>query len=95
MNESIATSTQEEKHIKLNEAIEQLSSLRNHADEIISHIEGPTPKSAEEKKLGKGKVKEPMPMPSLLKVLNESPDRLQKIASEIHQRLDRINELLF
>lgn len=90
MNDSEPTATKVEKHIRVHNAIRDMSGLLYKADGIIERITGPRPECAVDD------AKQPHPIiPSLLDVLNESPCLIIEKIEGLHQKLDQIEELIF
>ena len=89
-----AIAERQQKHAKLNEAIEAINDLRRHAADLLNSITNHPEeiKTAEE---GDRALKVRPPSPSLEIVLNEGPDRIRNTCEQVHELLNKISTVLF
>ena len=77
----------------LRNAVNDLGSLNSHLDDLIRFVEhGHTPQPTEETKSTEP-VPEP-PMDSVVEVLNNAPDIISKRSSEVHAKIEQLQNFL-
>jgi hypothetical protein len=88
MNENKEIAQRIEKHIELNNAINEIDKLREHVNHVLLKITGgvqPEPAVSDIKQ----------PVPTLQEVLNQSPEEIRELCNVTHQILDEIEHTLF
>lgn len=88
MNENKEVTQRIEKHIELNNAINEIDKLREHVNHVLIKITGseqPEPVISGDKQS----------VPTLQEVLNQSPEKIREICNVTHQILEEIEHTLF
>lgn len=99
MNENIACgpgkAERQEKHMELNNAVNDLDSVLQHLNKLINRVRGPAPPLP----VAPGSLEEPKRLqdrpPTLVEVLDLAPESIRSKVEEAHRRIDEIQELLF
>lgn len=86
-----ATCAESLKHIELDRAVSNINKVVLHARQLFSDVTGET---------GEAEATEPVPLsaaepvPSLVDVLNNCPDKIRRQCDEVHELLSRIRKVL-